>query len=110
MGIKLEDIEVKTEIKGDLVFYKARLRLTTETNVPVRMLDLKYKEEQRDFIFHQLRNKLLEHIYGDLIAPINELANIARHNPSVDEKEMQELRKQIGTILAGKEIKSVIIQ
>ena len=110
MGIKLEDIEVKTEMKGDLVFYKARLRLTTETNHPARLIDVKNRQEQIDFVHHTLRQKILEHVYGDLIAPINELANIARHNPSVDEKEMQELRKQIGTILAGKEIKSVIIQ
>ena len=108
MGIKLEDIEVKTEVLGDMTFHKARLRLSVENAMPTRMIDVKNRQEQTDFIHHALRNKILEHTYGDLIGPINELVMMVIVNPEVDTVRLQELRETIGAILAGKEKVEII--
>ena len=108
MGIKLEDIEVKTENLGDMTFHKARLRLFVENTMPTRMIDIKNRQGQTDFIHHALRNKILEHVYGELIGPINELARMAAVSPEVDNVRLQQLRETIGTILAGKEKVEII--
>lgn len=110
MGIKLEDIQVKVEEKGDMIFHKARLQLFVEHDMPLRMVDLKDREDQKNYIHHMLRQRVMAHIYGELIAPINELAILAQTNPTVDSKRITELRGEIGTILSGKDKVEIIIQ
>lgn len=109
MGIKLEDIQVKIEEKGDMVYHKARLQLFVENVMPLRDVDLKNREGQNDYLHHLLRQRVLAHIYGELIDPINELAMMAALSEKTDSRRLQEIRKTIGTVLSGKEKSKILV-
>lgn len=106
MSIKLNMVEVIGRMDKERIYVRARLLLQNEISVskPIIMtMDEKIVKDAMANNEQTLKKSLIHYIYGDLLEPINNLAILAQHHISGanDAEELQELKKQIDTILKG---------
>ena len=106
MSVKLNMVEILGRMDKEKIYVRARLLLQNEISVakPVIMtMDDKIVNDAMARNEQNLKKSLMHYIYGDLLEPINNLAILAQHHITGmnDADEIQELKKQIDTILKG---------
>jgi hypothetical protein len=105
MSIKMNQIELRTthDVDGSSL-YEAYIVIKTERTVSaIEKTMISNPRVALEEITDQMKAALMNHIYGDLVGPINELAILAQHHLTGmnDADELLELKSTIDNIIKG---------